>query len=251
MRAQARTQKSFESSSDPLLVAYLREIRKIPVLDRETERQVAEKAHAGDRSARDLLVRSNLRFVASLAGKYFHPGLSRMDIINEGNLGLMRAAESFDPARGFHFITYAVWWVKQAISSALREKAAMIRIPSRTTNLSADELHRFDCLSLDGFSTADGFTIADVVSDDSQDSPETNIDSREMRSEINRSLERLTSRERNVIQLRFGLTGMSACTLEKTGERIGVSKERVRQIERKALRKIRMTSRQQLAVYLN
>ncbi|MCE9596758.1 MAG: sigma-70 family RNA polymerase sigma factor [Spirochaetia bacterium] len=243
--------RGYQNAGDPLLAAYMRDIRSIPLLDRETEREVAEKAHGGDANARDLLVRSNLRFVASIAGKYFHPGLSRMDLVNEGNLGLMRAAETFDPSRGFHFITYAIWWIRQSISLAIREKASIIRIPVRAANLSQEDLHNLDCLSLDGFVAGEAFDFAGSVPDETQDTPESGVYSSDMRSEINRSLAQLSSRERKVVQLRFGLNGMEPCTLEKTSDRIGVSKERVRQIERTALRKIRMNSRQQLAAYLN
>lgn len=273
---------------DSILNWYLNEIHKIPMLDRETEFEVANLAKSGDRAARDRLVQANLRFVVTVARKYQSYGLTMMDLINEGNMGLIRAAERFNPDRGYHFISYAVWWIKQAILFAIQQKAALIRLPlNRTADLRRiDEAEKWienhddvennletlsgmldmksqeiqhlvnmsrDYLSLDApMGDGEDFTLGDNIMDQTEQVPESRVEGEELKREIEESLESLTSREKKVLQMRFGLQGSAVFSLQKIGKKVGLSKERIRQIEKKAIRKIRTgTSGQKLLAYVN
>ncbi|MBX7058093.1 MAG: RNA polymerase sigma factor RpoD/SigA [Leptospirales bacterium] len=262
-------------SGESILNWYLNEIHKIPMLSREQELDVARRARDGEQSARDLLVRSNLRFVVTVARRYQSSGLTMMDLINEGNLGLIKAAEKFNPDRGFHFISYAVWWIKQSILFAIQQKAHLIRLPlNRTAELRRLEeaerwienqdnmesnLHSLaqvldmrpeelshlltmsrDHLSLDA-PMADGedFSLGDNIEDRSIVYPDRKIEQEQLKRDIADCLEGLTVREKRVLSLRFGLNGSPVLSLQKIGSKIGLSKERIRQIEKKAIRKIR------------
>jgi len=261
--------------NDSILNWYLNEIHKIPMLSREEEYETALKAVKGDESARNKLVRANLRFVVSIAKKYQSYGLTLMDLINEGNLGLIRAAERFNPERGYHFISYAVWWIRQSIKYAIQQKAQLIRLPlNKIAELKRiDEAEQWfenqqelegsieniagyvdkkpeeinhlllvskDHLSLDApLVDSDDFSLVDGVYDEKLETPFNNVEFEELRKEILKSLEQLTEREKKIIMLRFGLDGGPVYSLQKIGKMIGLSKERVRQIEKKALRKIR------------
>jgi len=274
-------------TTESILNWYLNEIHKIPMLTRDEELDVSRKAQTGDRIARDLLVRSNLRFVVTVARKYQSYGLSLMDLINEGNLGLIKAAERFNPERGFHFISYAVWWIKQAILFAIQQKSHLIRLPlNRTADLRRlEEAERFidnqddadssiqalasvldmkredlahlmtmsrDHLSLDA-PMADGedFSLGDNIQDESAIFPETQLEQSDLKKDIEECLTDLTTRERRVLSMRFGLGGNPVLSLQKIGKTIGLSKERIRQIEKKAIRKIRTGKfSQQLGAYL-
>ena len=245
------------------------------MLSREQEFEVATKAREGDRPARDLLVRSNLRFVVTVARRYQSYGLSMMDLINEGNLGLIKAAERFNPDRGFHFISYAVWWIKQSILFAIQQKSHLIRLPlNRTADLRRiEEAERWmdnqddvesnlenlaqyvdmkpedlnhllrmsrDHLSLDApFADAEDFTLGENIEDVGDPGPEYTIETDQLKREIEASLDELTPRERKVLTLRFGLGESPVYSLQKIGKMVGLSKERIRQIEKKAIRKIR------------
>ena len=262
-------------SNGTILSWYLNEIHKIPMLDRDQEFEVATRAREGDREARDLLVRSNLRFVVTVARRYQSYGLSLMDLINEGNMGLIKAAEKFNPDRGFHFISYAVWWIKQAILFAIQQKSHLIRLPLNRTaelrrleeaerwlenqedmdnnleslatvmDMKAEDLNHLinmsrDHLSLDA-PTTDGedFTLVDNIEDARIPHPDDRLEDSDLQNDLAQCLQVLTERERNVITLRFGLNGQPIQSLQKIGKRIGLSKERIRQIEKKAIRKIR------------
>ncbi|MBL8018906.1 MAG: RNA polymerase sigma factor RpoD/SigA [Leptospirales bacterium] len=284
-RAKKKAGRDSESS-DSILNWYLNEIHKIPMMDRETEFEVALKAKEGDQQARDRLVKANLRFVVTVARKYQSYGLSMMDLINEGNMGLIRAAERFNPDRGYHFISYAVWWIKQAILFAIQQKSALIRLPlNRTADLRRiDEAEKWmenheqtgmetlsamldmksqeiqhlvnmsrDYLSLDApMGDGEDFTLGDNIQDQGEDIPESRVEGTELKREIDESLEGLTTREKKVLQLRFGLQGSPVLSLQKIGKRVGLSKERIRQIEKKAIRKIRTgSSSQKLLAYMN
>ncbi|GIX40595.1 MAG: hypothetical protein KatS3mg129_0328 [Leptospiraceae bacterium] len=271
----SKKSKKDKSINDSILNWYLNEIHKIPMLSREEEYETALKAMKGDESARNKLVRANLRFVVTIAKKYQSYGLTLMDLINEGNVGLIRAAERFNPERGYHFISYAVWWIRQSIKYAIQQKSQLIRLP---LNKIAD-LRRIDeaehwfenqneiegtieniaeyvdkkpqeinhllqvskeHLSLDApLVDSDDFALVDGVHDDKSESPSSNVEFEELRKEILKSLDQLTEREKKIIMLRFGLDGGPVYSLQKIGKMIGLSKERVRQIEKKALRKIR------------
>lgn len=275
-------------SGDSILNWYLNEIHKVPMLDRETEAKVAAFAQAGDKAARDRLVQANLRFVVTVARKYQSYGLSLMDLINEGNMGLIRAAERFNPDRGYHFISYAVWWIKQAILFAIQQKAALIRLPLNRTadlrrideaekwienhdevdnnmttlssmlNMESKEIQHLmnmsrDYLSLDApIGDGEDFSLGDNIMDENEDAPETRTEAADLKREIDESLGTLTRREQNVLKLRFGLQGSPVLSLQKIGKKVGLSKERIRQIEKKAIRKIRTgETGQKLLAYMN
>ncbi len=273
--AAKKRRKTSVEANDNILNWYLNEIHKIPMLTREQETDVAEKARDGDQRSRDLLVRSNLRFVVTVARRYQSYGLTMMDLINEGNLGLIKAAEKFNPDRGFHFISYAVWWIKQSILFAIQQKSHLIRLPlNRTAELRRlEEAERWidnqdgmdstveslaqvldmktedlahlmtmsrDHLSLDA-PMADGedFSLGDNIEDASAVLPEDKMEFSDLRREIDTCMDGLTKRERKVLAMRFGLGGGPVLSLQKIGKRIGLSKERIRQIEKKAIRKMR------------
>lgn len=274
-------------SGDSILNWYLNEIHRIPMLTREEELEVSRKAQTGDQAARDRLVRANLRFVVTVARKYQSYGLSLMDLINEGNLGLIKAAERFNPERGFHFISYAVWWIKQSILFAIQQKSHLIRLPlNRTADLrrmeeaerwmenqdnmdvtvdnlaQAMEMRRGDLnhlinmsrdhLSLDApIGDGEDFSLAESIEDSTTIRPDRQIEDDQLKADISGSLQDLTSREKSVLTLRFGLGGGPVLSLQKIGKKIGLSKERIRQIEKKAIRKIRTgKSSQHLVAYL-
>lgn len=284
---KTRKKSADSESNDSILNWYLNEIHKIPMLSREQEYEVALKAKEGDQDARDLLVRSNLRFVVTVARKYQSYGMSMMDLINEGNLGLIKAAERFNPERGFHFISYAVWWIKQAILFAIQQKASLIRLPlNRTADLRRiEEAERWienqedlenntetlaeyvdmkpedmnhllrmsrDHLSLDApFSEAEDFTLGENIEDDQAEDPDIRVQDEYLKEEIRKSLGELTARERQVLTMRFGLDNSPVYSLQRIGKMIGLSKERIRQIEKKAIRKIRTSKTgQNLNAYL-
>ena len=241
----------------------------------------------GEQESRDTLVRSNLRFVVTVARKYQSYGLSLADLINEGNVGLIKAAEKFNPDRGFHFISYAVWWIKQSILYAIQQKASLIRLPlnrtadlrrimeaerwmenrgdggsdleglSKLLNIRQEDLNHLinlsrDHLSLDA-SLMDGedLSLRENLKDTNTILPGDSLEADDLKKDIEQSMEDLTAREKKVLTMRFGLNGIPVMSLQKIGDEIGLSKERIRQIEKKAIRKLR-TGRcsQQLLAYL-
>lgn len=271
-----RTRKAASSEgNDSILNWYLNEIHKIPMLDRAQEMEVARRAELGEQDARDLLVRSNLRFVVTVARRYQSYGLTMMDLINEGNMGLIKAAEKFNPDRGFHFISYAVWWIKQSILFAIQQKSHLIRLPlNRTAELRRlEEAERWienqegmesnlqslaqildmkpgdlnhlmtmsrDHLSLDApMSDGEDYSLGENIEDAAAVMPEDDFENSDLKRDINDCLDDLTNRERKVLSMRFGLGGGPVLSLQKIGHSIGLSKERIRQIEKKAIRKIR------------
>ena len=263
------------SGNDSILNWYLNEIHKIPMLTREEELEVALKAKEGDQEARNLLARSNLRFVVTVARKYQSSGLTLMDLINEGNLGLIKAAERFNPDKGFHFISYAVWWIKQSILFAIQQKAHLIRLPlnrtadlrrieeaekwlenqegmdSNLTNLSSmlnmkeEDLSllmsiRRDHLSLDApIGDSEDYSLGENIEDINIMSPDRLHEDDQLKKDLEECMQSLTPREKKVISMRFGLGGGPTFSLQKIGKNVGLSKERIRQIEKKAIRKIR------------
>lgn len=266
-------QKS-RDTTDSSLTWYLDRINKIPMLTREEEDLYARLAKNGDPEAKNVLVKSNLRFVVSIAKKYQTNGISLLDLINEGNMGLIKAAEKFDPDKGFHFISYAVWWIRQAIMLAISQKTSLIRIPlNRSADLQKVEkvhksleskLHREptaeeisegldmnndqlnylknipqEFVSLDAaMSDSDDTPIVNMIEDDRGDSPDKEILNQTLSNEIKNILETLTKSEREIIKMRFGLDEHKPMSLQQIGDKYGLSKERIRQIEKKALRKL-------------
>ncbi len=267
-----KKKKKNKDLNESILNWYLKEIHKIPMLSRQEEYEISLRAMKGDEEARNMLVRANLRFVVTIAKKYQSHGLSLMDLINEGNLGLIRAAERFNPSKGYHFISYAVWWIRQSIKYAIQQKSQLIRLPVNKMvflkrledeTIENYELEKFsntltekqikksealnhlitiskDPLSLDApLVDSEDFSLVDGIFDENHQPAYKNLEFEQLKKEILISLEQLTERERKIIMLRFGLDGGPVYSLQKIGKMIGLSKERIRQIEKKALRKIR------------
>ena len=263
---------------------YLQEIGRVELISAEEEVELAKKIKAGDRAALERLTKSNLRFVVSVSKQYQNQGLSLPDLINEGNLGLIKAAERFDETRGFKFISYAVWWIRQSILQALAEQARIVRLPLNkigTINKinrafseleqkferppSADELAEYlDCsteevkqslantgrhISMDAplvEGDESSSSMYDVLLNDSLPGPENELVVESLRKDIERSLSTLTQREGDVIRLYYGLNGKYPLTLEEIGERFDLTRERVRQIKEKAIRRLKHTSRSRM-----
>jgi RNA polymerase primary sigma factor len=267
---------------------YLREIGETPLLTADEEVTLAKRIRAGDHDALEKLTKANLRFVVSVAKQYQNQGLSLADLINEGNIGLIKAAKRFDETRGFKFISYAVWWIRQAILQALAEQSRIVRLPLNrvgtlhkigkvsssleqefgrepspeeiATHLDLSEIEVSDTLkisnshlSLDApFSTSEDNSLIDVLEDEYQPSPDEQLLGDSLRVEIEKALETLTAREAEVINLYFGLNQEKALTLEEIGARFNLTRERVRQIKEKAIRRLRHASRSKsLRAYLS
>jgi len=262
------------AQSDSLRL-YLREISRIPLLSATSECRLAERVEQGDREARNHLIEANLRLVVSIAKKYVGQGLSLEDLIGEGNIGLIRAVTKFDYRKGFRFSTYATWWIKQAITRAILEGTRVVRLPvyimeevmrvKRTTRQLYQEMGREPTpesiaerlgmsaervselliwaekvFSLDApLSEEEENTLGDIIEDGRERGPMEVTDQQLLREEIRKVLGQLTVRERQVIELRFGLLDDHDHTLEEVGRKLKVTRERVRQIEERAIRKLR------------
>ena len=273
---------------DRSLDLYLREIGETPLINAEEEVRLARKIKQGDKKALEKLTKANLRFVVSVAKQYQNQGLSLADLINEGNIGLIKAAKRFDETRGFKFISYAVWWIRQAILQSLAEQSRIVRLPlnrvgtlhkigkvssrleqslgrlpspeeiSKELELSEGEVSDTlkisnSHLSLDApFSASEDNSLIDVLEDEFQPSPDEALLDGSLKVEIEKALDSLTPREAEVINLYFGLHHEKALTLEEIGARFSLTRERVRQIKEKAIRRLRHASRSRsLRAYLN
>ncbi|SYZ72621.1 RNA polymerase, sigma 70 subunit, RpoD subfamily [Candidatus Zixiibacteriota bacterium] len=273
---------------DRSLDLYLREIGETPLIPAEEEVRLAKQIRQGSKQALESLTKANLRFVVSVAKQYQNQGLSLADLINEGNIGLIKAAKRFDETRGFKFISYAVWWIRQAILQALAEQSRIVRLPlNRVGTLhkigkisssleqglgrepSPDEIAReLDLsemevsdtlkisnshLSLDApFSVSEDNSLIDILEDEFQPAPDEELLDQSLKLEIEKALDTLTAREAEVISLYFGLNHEKALTLEEIGARFSLTRERVRQIKEKAIRRLRHASRSRsLRAYLN
>jgi RNA polymerase primary sigma factor len=282
-----RITKQFTNRESQSLDKYLQEIGRVDLLTPDQEIELAIKIRKGDQTALEQLTKANLRFVVSVAKQYQNQGLSLGDLINEGNLGLIKAAKRFDETRGFKFISYAVWWIRQSILQALAEQSRIVRLPLNRvgalnkigkaySNLeqeferepSAMELAQE--LDMDVGEVADNLKIAgrhvsmdapfaqgeenrllDVIEDDQQPAPDYILMNESLKSEIQRALSTLSDREAEVIKLYFGLNTEHSMTLEEIGERFNLTRERVRQIKEKAIRRLRHASRSKnLKTYL-
>jgi len=281
---QARRYRDEDRSLD----LYLREIGETPLITAAQEVELAKKIKLGDQASLEKLTKANLRFVVSVAKQYQNQGLSLADLINEGNIGLIKAAKRFDETRGFKFISYAVWWIRQAILQALAEQSRIVRLPlNRVGTLhkigkisssleqeygrepSPDEIAKElalsavevsdtlkisnSHLSLDApFSVSEDNSLMDVLEDEFQPAPDEALLTESLRLEIERALDTLSPREAEVINLYFGLSQEKALTLEEIGARFSLTRERVRQIKEKAIRRLRHASRSKsLRAYLN
>jgi RNA polymerase primary sigma factor len=263
------------SDDQRTLSSYLREIGEIPLLSAEEEVELARRAREGDEDALRELTRSNLRFVVSVAKRYRGLGLSLPDLINEGNYGLIKAARRFDETLGFRFISYAVWWIRQAILQALSEKSRTVRIPTNHVGLqskirkSTDRLrqelgrsptieeiaidleidpervldavqHTHDSMSLDApFSQEEDGSLLDVLPSGEEDTPDHELIEESLRLDIEAALDQLDPREAEITRLYFGIGQESSMTLDQIAEQFDLSRERVRHIKEQALRTLR------------
>ena len=283
MSVKIKKEKTSKTETDNVLSIYLKEINNIPLLSREEEENYARKAASGDVSARDMLVKSNLRFVVNVAKKYKNQGIPLSDLINEGNIGLLNAVERYDVDRGYHFISYAVWWIRQAILKAIGEKSRIIRLPLNRAgelvqiekikkefvavngidpdikdiadqlNLSEEHVKEIINISRDHLSLEspvasmdrDASTISDYIEDTRYKQPDDFIIDKSLKEEIKKLLTTLSNKEADIIEHRFGLNGSSPLSLKEIGDRYNLTKERIRQIEKKALERLKHISRSQ------
>jgi RNA polymerase primary sigma factor len=279
--------KQFTTRESQSLDKYLQEIGKVNLLSPEQEVELAIRIKRGEHNALEILTKANLRFVVSVAKQYQNQGLSLGDLINEGNLGLIKAAKRFDETRGFKFISYAVWWIRQSILQALAEQSRIVRLPLNRvgalnkigkafSNLeqeferepSAAEIAKeldmdasdiAETLKVSGrhvsmdapFAQGEENRLIDVIQNDQQPSPDFQLMSDSLKKEIERALSSLSQREAEVLSLYFGLNKEHPLTLEEIGERFNLTRERVRQIKEKAIRRLRHASRcRNLKTYL-
>jgi len=278
---QLKITKSITNRESASLDKYLQEIGKEELITVEEEVELAQRIKKGDQAALEKLTRANLRFVVSVAKQYQNQGLSLPDLINEGNLGLIKAAEKFDETRGFKFISYAVWWIRQSILQALAEQSRIVRLPlnqvgslnkinkafskfeqeherkpspeelAESLDLPADKVA--DTLRVSGrhvsvdapFVDGEDNSLLDVLVNNDSPSADRALIMESLAKEIHRALATLTERESDIIRLFFGI-GCQEMTLEEIGERFGLTRERVRQIKEKAIRRLRHTSRSKL-----
>ncbi len=269
----------FEALADDSLKLYLREIGQVKLLTYPQEVELAKRKDAGDVEAAKMLTAANLRLVVSVAKKYMNRGMSLQDLIQEGNLGLIRAVEKFDHSKGYKFSTYATWWIRQAVTRAIADQARTVRLPvhlveaiarmermrrnltqelqrdptpeevAKALGITVDKVvdmlkNKSQAVSLETPVGDEGdSTLGDFVEDQSQESPAEQAARQLLTEQIEKALSTLSPRERRVIQLRFGLLGEQPHTLEEIGHEFGVTRERIRQLEGMALRKLRHPSR--------
>ncbi|MDR2079858.1 MAG: RNA polymerase sigma factor RpoD/SigA [Treponema sp.] len=271
-------------SDENVLSLYLTEINRIPLLTREEEDTTARAAAKGDGEAREKLVNANLRFVVNVAKKYQGQGLPLSDLISEGNIGLLNAVERFDVDKGYHFISYAVWWIRQAVLKAICEKSRMIRLPlnranelvqiekarkltqeshsaegeiqeiARLCRMDSDHVADLinisrDFVSLDNpvyHSGKDSSILGDFIEDDHYRSPDQDAVEGALQDDIETVLETLNQKEADIIRYRYGLGNKTPMSLKEIGDRFNLTKERIRQIEKKALKRLQHPSRQRI-----
>ena len=279
---QLKITKQVTNRETASLDKYLQEIGKVDLITAEEEVELAQKIRAGDENALDKLTKANLRFVVSVAKQYQNQGLTLPDLINEGNLGLIKAARRFDETRGFKFISYAVWWIRQSILQALAEQSRIVRLPLNKIGSinkinkmyafleqanervpSAEEIAKeLDMtvsdvkesmknsgrhVSMDApLVEGEDSNLYDVLRSGESQNPDRNLLHESLRTEIERALETLTPREADVVRLYFGLGEKHAMTLEEIGETFDLTRERVRQIKEKAIRRLKHTSRSRI-----
>ncbi len=280
---QLKITKSITNRESQSLDKYLQEIGREELITAEMEVELAQRIKNGDQLALEKLTKANLRFVVSVAKQYQNQGLTLPDLINEGNLGLIKAAQRFDETRGFKFISYAVWWIRQSILQALAEQSRIVRLPlnkigsinkinrafsdleqkygrpptpeeiAESLDITIEEVKQSiknngRHLSMDAplKDSEDSNNMYEVMSSDSSPKPDKQLMNESLRREIERSLSTLTPREADVIRLYFGLSGKHPMTLEEIGEKFDLTRERVRQIKEKSIRRLKHTSRSKL-----
>jgi RNA polymerase primary sigma factor len=284
---QLKISKQITNRESQSLDKYLQEIGKVSLVSIDEEVELAQRIREGDQMALEKLTKANLRFVVSVSKQYQNQGLTLGDLINEGNLGLIKAAKRFDETKGFKFISYAVWWIRQSILQALAEQSRIVRLPlNRVGSLnkisrsfseleqkferepSPDEIAEqlelstsevVDTLKISGrhvsmdapFVQGEENRLLDVMEDEGSETPDAALLQDSLRKEVQRALSTLTMREADVVTLHFGLNGHAALTLEEIGEKFTLTRERVRQIKEKAIRRLKHTSRSRaLKLYL-
>lgn len=273
---------------DNIIAMYLKEINRIPLLSREDEEKYATLAAQGDKNAREILIKSNLRFVVNVAKKFKNKGLPMADLINEGNIGLINAIEKYDVSRGYHFISYAVWWIRQAILKAIGEKSKMIRLPLNrfgelvqiekarkvmyeslgrepdaaeiAKNLNMDKNTVAELLSISReyvsldapvkTGSRDSSIIGDFIEDKITEKPEDEVVNESLRTEVEKLLEKLPEKEAAILKQRYGLGGENPKSLKEIGDLFHLTKERIRQIEKRAISRLKsMPMAQELQAY--
>tara|TARA_B100001540_G_C15754008_1_gene618380 strand:- start:224 stop:1087 length:864 start_codon:yes stop_codon:yes gene_type:complete len=279
---QLKITKQVTNRETASLDKYLQEIGRVDLITAEEEVELAQKIKAGDERALEKLTKANLRFVVSVSKQYQNQGLTLPDLINEGNLGLIKAAKRFDETRGFKFISYAVWWIRQSILQALAEQSRIVRLPlnkigsinkinkayaileqkferpptaeeiSELVDLSITEVKQslkntgrhisMDAPLIEG----EDSSLYDVMGSEDSPNPDAELMLESLREEIRRALDTLTHREADVVSSYFGLNGGHAMTLEEIGEKFDLTRERVRQIKEKAVRRLKQTSRSKI-----
>jgi RNA polymerase primary sigma factor len=276
---QLKISKQITNRESQSLDKYLQEIGKVDLITMEAEVELAKRIREGDQVALEKLTKANLRFVVSVAKQYQNNGLTLGDLINEGNLGLIKAAKRFDETRGFKFISYAVWWIRQSIMQALAEQSRIVRLPlnrvgslTKISKTFSDLEQKFqrepspeemaevigvttqeviDNLKVSGrhvsmdapFAQGEENNLLDVLTDANEDTPDSGLMADSLTREVQRALSTLTAREAQVLGLYFGLNGNNAMTLEEIGETFNLTRERVRQIKEKATRRLKHTSK--------
>ena len=279
---QLKISKQFTNRENKSLDKYLNEISKVPMIDAQEEVELARRIREGDQAALEKLVNANLRFVVSVSKQYQNQGLTLGDLINEGNMGLIKAAKRFDETRGFKFISYAGWWIRQSILQALADQSRIVRLPlnkvgslGRITQASArleQELEREPTpqeiaesleislsevenalrssgrhLSIDApLAEGEDNTLLGVLDQNDEPNPDMPLLNESLQNEINRVISTLSDKERDVLKYYFGLDGNAAHTLEDISEKVGLTRERVRQIKEKALRRLRKSSKSKI-----
>ena len=279
---QLKITKQVTNRETASLDKYLQEIGKVELITAEQEVELARRIKQGDREALEKLTKANLRFVVSVSKQYQNQGLSLPDLINEGNLGLIKAAQRFDETRGFKFISYAVWWIRQSILQALAEQSRIVRLPlnkigsinkinkayarlEQEHEREPDALEIAELLDIPETEVKESIrnsgrhismdaplvqdeenTLYDVLRSDDTNTPEKELMTESLRKEIDRAISTLTPREADVIRLYFGLNSKHPMTLEEIGERFDLTRERVRQIKEKAIRRLKHTSRSKI-----
>ncbi|MEI8092773.1 MAG: RNA polymerase sigma factor RpoD/SigA [Spirochaetales bacterium] len=283
-----KTMNTVSYDGENSLSMYLKEINRVPLLTRQEEEHFARLAATGNQAAKDKLVAANLRFVVNVSKKYQNQGLPLDDLISEGNIGLINAIERFDVDKGYHFISYAVWWIRQSILKAICEKSRTIRLPLNRANelvqiekmrkemfsengnepedrelarrLGMNEVQVRDLLDISRemisletpvYNDRDTSVLSDFIEDASHQSPEASTVVSSLKENLNLALETLSRKESRILELRFGLNDQKPLSLKEIGEKFHLTKERIRQIEKKALGKLQTPSEErELQAYL-
>ena len=279
---QLKISKQITNRESQSLDKYLQEIGKVSLLTADQEVELARKIKQGDKQALERLTKANLRFVVSVAKQYQNQGLSLGDLINEGNLGLMKAAQRFDETRGFKFISYAVWWIRQSILQALAEQSRIVRLPLNRVGalnkvakafasleqayerepspeeiadrLEVNRAEVVDTIRLSGkhismdapFVQEDGNNLYDVLENKGSNTPDHSLFHESLCKEVQRALSALSEREADVVSLYFGINGHKEMTLEEIGKQLSLTRERVRQIKEKAIKKLQHHSKSKM-----